>query len=151
MICRTAAVGAAAILTAACSDEQGRRYTADLPPADSVAVGAPVQYRGIEVGRVVQVEHSVNRTRLTLSVTRVDARARQADSVRIVPLGIFGDRAAEIVMGPLSVADAPTAFHLASAGPLQPSVGQAGVMKALGDQAMEELARQGLRERSRRP
>jgi ABC-type transporter Mla subunit MlaD len=141
----------AALLAVACSAEDGRQYTAEVPLADSVGAGAPVQFRGIEVGTVVRGERSTLGYRLTLSVTRADAYVRTADSVRVVPVGVFGDRGAEIVLGPLTAPEAPSGSHLSTAGVRQASIGQEAVLKVVVEQAMQELARRGLRDTTRRP
>ncbi|HEX7941423.1 MAG TPA: MCE family protein [Gemmatimonadaceae bacterium] len=72
-----------------------------LPEARDLREGAIVRYRGIDVGRVTSVRIVDTGVRLDLDIQRADAPLRAADNVRVVAMGMFGDREVEIVPGPV--------------------------------------------------
>src|SRR5690242_1396105 len=67
--------------------------------APGLKTGARVQYRGIDVGIVKQVYFTPSGVRIDLLIQRKDTPIRTQDSVRIVPVGAFGEQVVEIHPG----------------------------------------------------
>jgi ABC-type transporter Mla subunit MlaD len=99
---RLAALALTACLVSACGDRGGRVVHAVLPAARDLREGAPVRYRGIEVGRVTTVRIVDTGVQLDLAIQRADAPLRTSDQVRVAQVGMFGEREVEIVPGALS-------------------------------------------------
>jgi ABC-type transporter Mla subunit MlaD len=99
---RVATLLIAVCLLSSCSDSGGRVVHAVLPAARNLREGAPVRFRGIEVGKVTTVRIVDSGVRLDLDIERADAPLRSADQVRIAAAGMFGDAEVEIVPGPAS-------------------------------------------------
>lgn len=70
-----------------------------LPRADGVRVGAPVTYRGLNIGNVERLRIDRGRVIAELRVRREDGKIRQDDTLRIRSVGIFGDVSLDFTPG----------------------------------------------------
>jgi ABC-type transporter Mla subunit MlaD len=110
---------------------------ADFPAAAGLRVGAPVSFRGIDVGHVTHIAFVPGGVRLTMKLIRDDVPLQQDDKVRVQPLGIFGDVGLELVPSP---GEAPP---LASESVL-PGIGEDSAMvrqRAVQEAVFRTLAR----------
>jgi len=67
--------------------------------APGLKKGAPVRYRGVEVGEVRQVYFTPGGVRIDLLIERDDAPIRSQDTVRIMSVGAFGAQVVDIQPG----------------------------------------------------
>lgn len=88
--------------TDSCREHRDRIVVTELPAAPGLREGAPVVFRGIEIGRVERLTLAHSGVRLALRVRRPDAPLRSGDRVALRPVGIVGDVAVDIVPGPAS-------------------------------------------------
>lgn len=72
------------------------RVVASLPEAPGIAVGMPVEYRGIKVGSVENLEFAEAAVLLTLRLDRPDLPLRNTDRVAVRTRGL-GERGIAIV------------------------------------------------------
>ena len=78
---------------------RGVTYYAESPTVHGIREGAPLQFRGVEVGYVERIDFTDSSIRFTLRVTRSDVPLRAGVRMRPQPVGIFGDYVAELVGG----------------------------------------------------
>ncbi len=93
---------ALACLLSGCGNRDGRVVHAVLPAARNLREGAPVRYRGIEVGKLTTMRIVDSGVRLDLDIERADAPLRTSDQVRITAVGMFAEPEVEIVPGSVS-------------------------------------------------
>ena len=89
-------------LPVACKRSGNRTVYADVPVAGSLKEGAPVKFRGIDIGLVRKLTLLRSGVRLELLIQRPDAPLQINDRVAVRPTGTFGDEVVEIVPGPAS-------------------------------------------------
>lgn len=75
----------------------GPVYYVEVADAMNLRVGAEVRFRGMPVGRVDDIAFTDTSVRLTIRLGRDDVPIRQGASVRVAPVGLFGDRDLEVV------------------------------------------------------
>jgi ABC-type transporter Mla subunit MlaD len=136
---RLAATLVVICLIAACVDRERRVLHTVLPAARDLREGAIVRYRGIDVGRVTSVRIVDTGVRLDLDIRRPDVPLRAADNVRVMNIGMFGDREVEIVPGPASAQRlSPDGWLLASPPDSLAEIRQI-VSEALAKQALARV------------
>ena len=91
-----------------------------LPNAKGFRIGAPVTYGGQDFGRVEHITIAKGHAGVGIRVSNTTRRLRRADSVRVVSLGILGDKTVDIKPGPTTAATLGPADTLVAAG-LSPS------------------------------
>jgi ABC-type transporter Mla subunit MlaD len=89
-------------LPVACKRSGNRTVYADVPAAGSLKEGAPVKFRGIDIGLVRKLTLLRSGVRLELLIQRPDAPLQINDRVAVRPTGTFADEVVEIVPGPAS-------------------------------------------------
>lgn len=101
----------------ACRGRHDRVVFTDLAAAPGIREGAPVVFRGVEVGTVERLTLAHSAVRLALRIRRPDAPLRAGDRVAVHTVGLFGDRAIEIVPGPGDAAPLADGATLATVPP----------------------------------
>ena len=79
-----------------------QQVIAVLPRADGVRVGAPVTYRGLNIGNVENLRIDRGRVIAELRIRRADGKIRQDDTLRVRSVGIFGDVSLDFTPGDAS-------------------------------------------------
>lgn len=99
---------AAIILASGCAARDEHVVHVIAEQASGLKKGAPVQYRGVDVGLVKQVYFTPAGVRIDLLIERDDVPMRARDSVFIKSRGAFGEQIVDIRPGDLS---APLLAH----------------------------------------
>lgn len=107
----------AAGLAAACTRAPENVVHVIAEQAHGLRKSARVQYRGADIGLVKQVYFTPGGVRIDLIIERSDVPIRTQDTVRIRPVGPFGDQVVDIQPG---VQTAPLIVHGATLPKVQP-------------------------------
>ena len=89
----------AAVLVGACASEHENIVHVIAEQAPGLKRSARVQYRGVDVGLVKQVYFTPAGVRIDLLLERNDVPIRAQDTVRITPVGAFGEQVIDIRPG----------------------------------------------------
>jgi ABC-type transporter Mla subunit MlaD len=81
----------------ACGRAQTRTAYVVLPVAENVKEGAPVKFRGIDIGVVQKIWLQRSGIRAQLVIRRPDAPLQANDRVVVRAVGVFGDQAIVII------------------------------------------------------
>ena len=88
---------AALCVPVGCKGRDGRTAYVTLASADDLKVGAPVRFRGIEIGVVQKLVLQHAGVRAELLIQLPDAPVQSNDGVAVSSVGLFGDHAVEII------------------------------------------------------
>ncbi len=91
--------GLLAGLPAGCAEKHESVVHVIAESAPGLKRSARVQYRGIDIGLVKEVYFTNGGVRIDLLILRKDAPIRTQDTVRIVPVGAFGEQVVDIRPG----------------------------------------------------
>jgi ABC-type transporter Mla subunit MlaD len=89
----------AAAALAACAKDHENIVHVIAEQAPGLKKSARVQYRGVDVGLVQQVYFTPGGVRIDLLLERSDVPIRSRDTVRITPVGAFGEQVVAIQPG----------------------------------------------------
>ena len=89
----------ATVLAGACASEHENIVHVIAEQAPGLKKSARVQYRGVDVGLVKQVYFTPGGVRIDLLLQRNDVPIRTQDTVRITPVGAFGEQVIDIRPG----------------------------------------------------
>ena len=89
----------AAVLVGACASEHENVVHVIAEQAPGLKKSSRVQYRGVDVGLVKQVYFTPAGVRIDLLLQRNDVPIRAQDTVRITPVGAFGEQVIDIRPG----------------------------------------------------
>ena len=137
----------AAAFAGACAKEHENIVHVIAEQAPGLKRSARVQYRGVDVGLVKQVYFTPGGVRIDLLLQRNDVPIRTQDTVRITPVGAFGEQVVDIQPG---VQTAPLIARGATLPKAQPDTTVSlpigvwrSIVKSLGltpDSAMKDSA-----------
>ena len=108
-----------------------------LPSAPGLKEGATVTYRGIEVGKVERIRFADTAVQVEFRLTRSDVPLRTRDQVHIASLGLLGDKAMDILPGPVTAPLLQPSDTLAAA----PADSLNAVRAAVGDEIVSSFLR----------
>ena len=91
-------LAAVILCTTACKRSYTRTAHVELPQGADVREGAPVRFRGFDIGFVQKVTLRRSGAIATLVIQRPDAPIQSNDSVAVHPVGIFGAEAIDIIL-----------------------------------------------------
>lgn len=100
----TAVVGLVALAVAglvACGSEGGvRRLSATMPNAIGLAVGSPVQLRGMDIGEITSMEARSDKAFVTMSIKNPPEPLRVGTTIHVKWASVLGHRMVELTQGP---------------------------------------------------
>ena len=104
-------------------------------------IGAPLRFRGLAIGHVESIHPMREGAKVNVVLDRADAPLRMADRIAVVPDGILGASALELVLGPNSAS--PLSEHATlAAGPSDSlTILREAIVRAVAKEAVDQWRR----------
>lgn len=137
---RIASLLAVIVMLSACARSQPSISVA-FTAVPGLQVGAPLRFRGVAIGHVRSIDPMRQETKVNVVLDGPAAPLHTADRIALVPDGVFGASALEIVMGPDSATPLPEHATLAAVPPDSVAVLRDAIVRAVAKEAIDQWRR----------